>query len=170
MNIVIRWILSVLSIVLISIISLTSCSYENSSLVKNKAVPAFALQNLQGINIVFPDQFKNQPVIISFWADWCPSCYKEMDDFEVIYNRYHQKGLAILSINIEQDRTAAEAFIDDLNLSYELLLDTNGDIAKQYAVSSLPVAFIIAKDGTLHTRVLGETPPEVFDQIISTLL
>ncbi len=154
----------------ITAVQLGGCSNESPVMVKNKPAPGFSLQNMHEHVIEFPEQFKNRVVIVSFWADWCPGCYKEMHDFETLFQRYKNQGLSILAINIEQDKNTALAFIDDLNLSYEILLDSNGGIAKKYSVSSLPAAFIINKDGALHTRVLGETPPQVFEQILRTLL
>jgi len=155
---------------LIAVVQIAGCSNDSPAPVKNKPAPEFSLQNMQGRSVDFPQQFRDQIVIISFWADWCPSCYKEMRDLKTIYKRYKKQGLSILAINIKQDRETAMAFIDDLNLSYDLLLDSNGDIAKHYAVSSLPAAFIIDRNGDLNTRVLGETPAEVFDQILRAIL
>lgn len=151
-------------------VQIVACSDESPALARNKPAPGFSLRNMQEQVVDFPGQFKNQVVIISFWADWCPSCYREMGDFEDLFQRYRDQGLTILAINIKQDKNTARAFIQDLNLSYQLLFDINGEIAKKYAVSSLPVAFIINKAGALDTRVLGETPPQVFEQIVNTLL
>ena len=157
--------------VLLSVmILLTGCSSEPSMVEKNKPVPGFKLLDLQGQTVSFPQQFAKQVTIISFWADWCPSCYKEMRDFDRIYQQYHAQGLVILAINIKQDRATASSFIEDLDLSYPVLLDSNGDIAKKYAVTSLPAAFIVDRNGRLDTRVLGETPPEVFEKILAPLL
>ncbi|MBT3206050.1 MAG: TlpA family protein disulfide reductase [Gammaproteobacteria bacterium] len=156
--------------ILMAVSVLVGCSTDIPALAKNKATPEFNLKNLQGQTIEFPKQFDNQVVIISFWADWCPSCYREMSDLENIFQQYKNQGLSILAINIEQDRKTAIAFMGNLKLSYETLFDSNGDTARNYSVSALPAAFIINKDGTLHTRVLGETPPEVFQKILGKLL
>ncbi len=155
---------------LIILIQLAACSDNTPALVKGKATPEFSLQNLQGDTLNFPGQVNHQIVIISFWADWCPSCYKEMRDFELLFQQYKNQGLRIIAINIKQDRETANAFISNLNLSYDVLLDNNGDIAEEYGVSSLPAAFILDRDGNLHTRVLGETPAEVFDKTLRSLL
>ena len=165
-----RRVLLLSSALLMAVSVLAGCSSDISALTKNKVTPEFNLKNLQGQNIEFPEQFENQVVIISFWADWCPSCFKEMRDFETIFQQPKNKGLSIVAINIEQDRKTAITFIGDLKISYDILFDSNGDTAKNYSVSALPAAFIINKDGTLHTRVLGETPPEVFQNILDTLL
>ncbi len=156
--------------ILILSFQLIACSSETARLVKGAAVPQFSLLNLQKQQVQFPQQFKNQVVLISFWADWCPACKKELHDFETLFQKYHKKGLKILAINIDQNREVAMAFIDDLNLSYEILFDEKAVLARRYSVTSLPSALIVDRDGLLHTRILGETPAEVFEEIIKQLL
>jgi cytochrome c biogenesis protein CcmG, thiol:disulfide interchange protein DsbE len=149
---------------------IAGCNKSEVALVKGQPTPGFNLENLQQQTINFPDDFTNKVVLISFWADWCPSCKKELRDFEAIYQKYHEQGLDVLALNIDQDEPTAVAFISDLNLSYDVLLDDKGDVAKRYATKSLPSALIVDRGGNLHTRLLGETPVEVFEEIITSLL
>jgi cytochrome c biogenesis protein CcmG, thiol:disulfide interchange protein DsbE len=156
--------------VILIIAMLAACEHKSESPVKGKAAPNFELINLQGVVTKFPEDFINQVVIISFWADWCPLCKKEMHDLQDLYHQYHKRGLSILAINISQDKDTATAFIKDLNLSYPILLDTDGSIASRYAVASLPAAVIIDRKGALHTRIVGDTAADNFKRIISSLL
>jgi cytochrome c biogenesis protein CcmG, thiol:disulfide interchange protein DsbE len=149
---------------------IAGCSKSEVALVKGQPTPGFNLENLQQKTINFPADFTNKVVLISFWADWCPSCKKELRDFEAIYQKYHEQGLDVLALNIDQDEPTAVAFISDLNLSYDVLLDDKGDVAKRYATKSLPSALVVDRGGNLHTRLLGETPVEVFEEIITSLL
>ncbi len=155
---------------IITAIILAGCGKDSSPLTKGKPAPGFDLINLQGNRVTFPDDFSGQVVLISFWADWCPSCKKEMAYFEPIFKKYKDNGLTVLAINIEQNKETAMAFINDLSLSYDLLLDTDGSVAKRYGVTALPSAFIIDRDGNLHTRVFGESSPDVFEKILKVLL
>jgi cytochrome c biogenesis protein CcmG, thiol:disulfide interchange protein DsbE len=159
-----------LLIIFFSSLLMTACSNNEASLVKGKPAPPFSLKNLQQQSVNFPNDFNNKVVLISFWADWCPSCKKELRDFETIYQKYRGQGLAVLALNIDQDKQTAMAFIEGLNLTYEVLLDNKGDVANNYATTILPSALIVDRDGNLHTRLLGETPAEVFEQIITSLL
>ncbi len=154
----------------ILLLMMTACSDHDVALVKGQPTPSFSLKNLQLQTVHFPDDFNNKVVLISFWADWCPSCKKELRDFETIYQKYREQGLAVLALNIDQDEQTAMAFIEGLNISYEVLLDDKGDVARNYAITSLPSALIVDRDGKLHTRLLGETPVAVFEQIVTSLL
>lgn len=165
-----HWRKAAVGIALLMATILAACSNDSSPSVKGEPTPAFSLQNLQGSIIHFPAQFRQRVVLISFWADWCPSCKTEMRDFEAMFQKYEQRGLTILAINMNNERDRAIAFIDDLSLSYDVLLDVRGEVARAYAVSTIPSAFIINRDGDLHTRILGEVAPEIFEQILNTLL
>jgi peroxiredoxin len=118
----------------------------------------------------FPQELKGNVIAIRFWADWCPFCKTEMRDIEPVYQKYKDQGLVILAINVRQDQSTVQAFIKDLGISYGVLLDETGEVARAYGVSGLPISFFIGRDGTLQTRILGESTPEVFETIVQELL
>lgn len=149
---------------------LVACDDRASGLVKGKPTPSFELNTLQGEAVHYPRDFHGQVVLISFWADWCPVCKKEMRDFEMLYQKYGKRGLGVVAVNIAQDQETAKRFIEDLGLSYSIALDVDGRVSRDYAIYSLPAALIIDRDGNLNTRVLGETGIDTFEQIVSSLL
>jgi peroxiredoxin len=118
----------------------------------------------------FPDDLKNKVVAIRFWADWCPFCKTEMRDIEPVYQKYKDQGLVILAINVRQDQDTVQEFIQNLNVSYDVLLDESGEVARAYGVSGLPITFFIGRNGTLQTRIVGESTPQTFETIIQGLL
>jgi peroxiredoxin len=93
-----------------------------------------------------------------------------MKAIEPVYQEYREQGLVILAINVRQSEAAAAAFIDKLNISYDVLLDPQGETARDYGVVGLPTTFVLDRQGRLHTRILGESPPQVFTGIIGQLL
>lgn len=155
---------------LLLVMLLSACDALSAGPVNTRFPPAFSLYTLDDKPVNFPQQYHNQVVLISFWADWCPLCKKEMHDFEGLYQKYKDRGLSVLAINIAQDKATAQAFISDLDLSYDVLLDTDGETANEYKISSLPSALIINRQGRIQTRILGETALETFEQIITSLL
>ncbi|MEJ1354809.1 MAG: redoxin domain-containing protein [Candidatus Sedimenticola sp. (ex Thyasira tokunagai)] len=159
-----------LLILLVMMSLLSACSENTPQMGKGNPVPSFVLPDIEGNKIHYPERYQQQVVVISFWADWCPSCKNEMRDFENLFKQYGEKGLRVMAINIKQEREVAVDFIKDLDLSYDILLDKSGEIAKAYSVSSLPSAFIINRKGELHTRIIGEVSAEVLEDIVTSLL
>jgi peroxiredoxin len=154
----------------LGLILLTACQSERSALIKGQQPPAFQLQDLNGELANFPQDYKGKVVVIRFWADWCPFCESEMQSIEPVYQAYRSKGLVILALNVRQDRDTATAFIEKLNISYPALLDSEGEVAREYGVIGLPTTFVIDREGRLHTRIIGESTAELFAQIVDELI
>ena len=77
-------------------------NYESAQ-VGNRA-PDFELNNLEG-QLVSLGDLRGKPVLINFWATWCPPCRAEMPYLQQIYEEWSDKGLVLLAINIgESDR------------------------------------------------------------------
>lgn len=149
---------------------LTGCGDEQQQLSNGQQAPGFELERLETGRLNFPDDLKGKVVAIRYWADWCPFCESEMTLLEPVYKKYKDQGLVILAINVRQDRATAEKFIRKLNISYDTLLDIEGEVARMYGVMGLPTTFFVERDGRLKSRILGESTPEVFEQIILEML
>lgn len=148
----------------------TGCDTPDSAIKPNAPPPGFTLTRLDGSAARFPDDYAGQVVAVRFWADWCPSCYSEMKGLEPIYQRLHARGLTILAVNVMQPLETVRNFVTPLNLSYEILLDLQGETMRTYRVMGLPTTFIVDRQGLVRTRIIGEATPEVFEQAVARLL
>lgn len=155
---------------ILAVFLLQACSDKTTQLEKGKPTPRFELTKLNGGSVHFPEDTLGKVITLCFWADWCPYCKTELRDIEPIYQKYKNKGLIILAINLRQDNEKAAAFLSDIKISYDVLLDKAGKVADDYGVSGLPITFVIDRKGNLHTQILGESSPEVFESIIKELL
>ena len=148
---------------------LAGCS-ESPQLANGATPPGFTLPRLEGDDSRFPEDYRDQVVMIRFWADWCPFCKGEMTALEPVYERLHNQGLQIMAVNVRQDAQTAKAFVDKLGISYQTLLDSSGEVARAYGVQGLPTTFFVGRDGTLHNRILGESTPELTERLVRELL
>lgn len=157
-------------LLLITALLISGCSDDTTQLINGQPAPGFELEQLKGGSSIFPADYNNKVIALRFWADWCPFCESEMIALEPVYQKYKDQGFVILAINVRQDRKTAQKFIDKLNISYDSLLDTEGEVARSYGVMGLPTTFFINGKGELQTRILGESTPEAFEQILLELL
>jgi peroxiredoxin len=93
-----------------------------------------------------------------------------MRDIEPIYQELRAQGLRVLAVNVRQDRETASRFVAGLGISYEILLDEEGALARAYGVSGLPTTYFIDRAGKIHTRILGEASPDLFAKIVREML
>lgn len=164
----IRWTLLLLLISL-----LAGCESASEPLRKGELVPGFQLQRLDGGVVSFPSAaYRGRVVIIDFWADWCALCREELVNHQRLLQALGDRGLSVIAINIEQDEKTVRAFIASLSqpLSYDLLLDKQGETARRYAVLGLPVSYVINREGHLAVRLLGGSDPAQIGKVVSDLL
>jgi peroxiredoxin len=143
---------------------------EAPQLARGQPVPVVALERLDGTSLAFPAATRGKVAALRFWADWCPYCEPEMRAIEPLYERYHEQGLVVLAVNVRQDKDTAKAFAARLGISYDVLLDESGEVARTYGVMGLPTTFFIDREGRLQHRILGESTPTVFEQVVEDLL
>jgi cytochrome c biogenesis protein CcmG, thiol:disulfide interchange protein DsbE len=120
------------------------------------SAPDFSLRTIDD-RMIQLSSLKGHPVIVNIWASWCGPCQAEMPLFEELYSRYHSQGLEILAVNstFQDSLLNAKAFIQERNLTFPVLLDTQGQVTRQYQVQALPTTFFIDEQGVVHNQVIG---------------
>lgn len=118
--------------------------------------PDFTLQTFEGTSITLSD-LRGQAVLVNLWASWCGPCRAEMPAMEKVYLQYKDQGFQILAVNASnQDNLAnAQAFVEELGITYPILLDTNGQVSSLYQLRALPTTFFISPAGYIEEVVIG---------------
>lgn len=118
--------------------------------------PDFELQDGQG-NTVRLSDLRGQPVLVNFWASWCPPCQAEMPAMQAVHERYAEEGFVILAVNATaQDREAAAVdFATSRGLTFPILFDRSGEASRLYETRALPSSFFIDSQGIIQEVVVG---------------
>jgi peroxiredoxin len=129
---------------------------ETSAPHKGFLAPDFSLSTNEGETITLSD-LRGKPVLINLWTSWCPPCKAEMPALERVYHDYKDDGLEILAVNsTSQDNAAdANAFVQDLGLTFTILFDKDGSVSKQYRLQALPTSIFINREGVIQEIVVG---------------
>ncbi|MBI2830955.1 MAG: TlpA family protein disulfide reductase [Chloroflexi bacterium] len=136
-------------------IGTTVSKNEEPSIVQmSVSAPDFQLQDLAG-KTVFLSELRGKPVVINFWASWCGPCREEMPYIQQVHEKWANKGLVILAINIQENPAVASKFMADYKLTFTALLDTKGEVAATYKVRGIPATFFIDKDGIIRGQRVG---------------
>ncbi len=123
---------------------------------KGFLAPNFSLADPKGDHYELAS-LRGKPVIVSFWATWCPPCRAEMPTIQQYYQQYQKQGLVVLGVNATSQDYPLNIvpFVQQYNLGFPILLDETGDIAHSYEVRSLPSTFFINRDGSIAEVVIG---------------
>jgi len=117
--------------------------------------PDVTLRNLQG-NLEGLVDHKNKVIILNFWATWCAPCLEEMPAFEKLYRRYRSQGLTVLAVSLDKgDFSKVQGFVDSNNLTFPVLMDSEGVAEKLYPSFTIPFTYVIDKEGRVAARVDG---------------
>ena len=132
---------------------------------------SFELQDLAGTTHSL-DSYRGSVVFLNFWATWCAPCRTEMPAMQALHERLADTaGFAMVAVNLQEDAGQVRGFADELRLSFRILLDSSGEIAATYGARTLPMSYIIDKDGSILARIIGTRSwddPE-FEQLFRTL-
>ena len=131
--------------------------------------PDFVLSDTEGRNHAL-SAYRGRPVILYFWASWCPYCTEEMPDLNDVREAYSDAGLEILAINILEQPGKVRDAARHLGTKYPVLLDENGWVTRAYAVRATPTYIFIDRDGVYRDLVVGSPRAGVLEAKIAPLL
>jgi cytochrome c biogenesis protein CcmG, thiol:disulfide interchange protein DsbE len=118
--------------------------------------PEISLPTAEGGSVSL-SELRGKPVLVNFWASWCPPCRSEMPAMQQLYRELRDQGVVILAVNAanQDDRAAAQEFTRSLGLDFPIVFDLGGQAAGSYAVRSLPSSYFIDPDGVIREIVIG---------------
>ena len=119
-----------------------------------KPAPEFTLPLLEGGELVLA-QHLGQPVVINFWASWCPPCRQEARVLERTWRSYREEGVMFVGVDIQDTESDAITFLKEFDVTYPNGLDRDGKITVDYGVIGLPVTFFVNHDGIVERRWVG---------------
>ncbi|MDR2536285.1 MAG: TlpA family protein disulfide reductase [Treponema sp.] len=106
-------------------------------------------------NTVTLSSLKGNVVFLNFWATWCPPCREEMPSMEALYQRFKNRGLAILSVDIQENPRQVNGFMKKFGLTFPAALDASGSVSSKYRVRGIPATFILDRNGAVIISVVG---------------
>ncbi|MCI2283132.1 TlpA family protein disulfide reductase [Colwellia sp. MSW7] len=108
--------------------------------------PTWQLHTQNGENISLSD-YQGKPVILHFWATWCPYCKKLQPKLVALEEKYQKSGIKLIAISFNEDEDAQPQ--DEINArGYHFITAVNGEsVAMLYGVRGTPTTFFINRQG-----------------------
>jgi len=116
--------------------------------------PDFALPDVDG-ELHHMTDYLGRPVIVNFWATWCPPCREEMPSMNRAWQVIQDEDIAMLAINVGEDEDKVFTFTADYPVDFTLLLDESGEIVEQWGVLGLPTTLVVDPQGHIVYRAVG---------------
>jgi peroxiredoxin len=122
----------------------------------------FTLQGLDG-HPVSLSQFRGEkPVLLVFWATWCPECEAAIPEINALHGAPAGQKLQILALDFRETREKVAATVKSRDIRYPVLLDERGQVARAFGVIGIPTYILIGREGTIvyraHVLPVGLSP------------
>ena len=134
-----------------------------------KPAPEFTMMLLDGGEFRLSEH-EGVPVVINFWASWCPPCRQESPAFERQWRRYQDTGIQFVGVDIQDEVSDAEAYVREFGLTFPNGLDVDGKITIDYGVIGLPVTFFVGSSGIVEGRWVGAIPEDKLEERVNALI
>lgn len=114
-------------------------------------------------------EFQGRPVVLNFWASWCPACIAEMPDFELVHQRFADE-VVFLGVDVQDvDRVTAERFVAETGVTYPIADDPTGSVFAAFGGFAMPTTIFIDARGVIVARQDGAIFEEQLAEEIITL-
>jgi thiol-disulfide isomerase/thioredoxin len=99
--------------------------------------------------------YEGKVVILDFWASWCVPCRRSFPWLNDMHARYGDDGLVIIGVNLDQERSEAEAFLQEFPAQFQIHFDESKALATRYEVIAMPSSYLLGPDGEIIKRHYG---------------
>ena len=110
-----------------------------------------------------------KPIVLNFWASWCPPCKEELDDFENMYRQYRNK-INFVMLSVDEDINDALALIAEKGYTFPVYHDSLGEGSFYYSVSSIPQTYFINSDGYVTNSQIGMISASALENGIKSIM
>lgn len=109
--------------------------------------------------------FRGTPLVLSFWASWCPFCIEEMPDLERVHRRFGE-AVAFLGVDLQDDRGLASDLIDRTGVTYPIAEDPSGSLFADTRGLGMPTTLLVTADGHVARRITGPVSDDELERLV----
>ena len=100
-------------------------------------------------------EYRGKVVLLDFWASWCATCKVSLPFLDRMQRKYAARGLQVLTVNVDTERSAADALLKKLNPSFSVVFDPEGKLPEAFGIQSMPTSFLIDREGAVQEKHEG---------------
>ncbi|MEX2487512.1 MAG: TlpA disulfide reductase family protein [Nitriliruptoraceae bacterium] len=153
----------VVAVLAVSAVLGTACA-SGDAVDAGPPVPAVAYTTFAGETTDLT-AYAGEPVVVNFWASWCPPCVAEMPELEQVHLA-RGDNVRFVGINTQDQRSLAESLVEQTGVTYDLGLDPQGELFAAFEVIAMPSTFFVNDAGAVVHRHAGILTAGQLDSLI----
>ncbi len=119
------------------------------------AAPPFTLERLDGKGDLAIESLRGKTVVLNFWASWCGPCRDEMPLLQQGSERWKERNVVFVGIDIDDLRSDARSFLERFGVTYVNVYDGKSSTVGRYGATGVPETYFIDADGRIRWRIAG---------------
>ncbi len=124
--------------------------------------PKITLMPLAGGEPVPITSYRGHPVLVNFWATWCPPCRAELPELQRLHEEYAGRGLKVAAVNVNRSLAGVAEFLKENRLTLPVFrLDES--VLRRLGIGSIPMSVLIDGTGRVVEVYRGYSPTMVRD-------
>jgi thiol-disulfide isomerase/thioredoxin len=112
--------------------------------------------------------FRGKPVLVNFWATWCPPCREEMPSLTRLAQAFDPRTFEVVTVSVDDGWEPIDRFLAAQKTPFKVLWDEGAKISRTYGTTKFPESYLLDRDGKLRLKFVG--PRNWMDPNVATLL
>ena len=173
----VRFFTVMIALTVIQLASLGPASAQDSALNTMKPLdrttPNTVVEQIDGTTLPFADLI-DRPLLVNFWASWCPPCVHELPDLAVLDDALAAEGMGVMLVGLDRKgRDFAEDFLAKKGITIPArIYEPSGQLPRELKIKVMPTSFLITAEGQMIGRIEGPldwSSPQVIDAVKTAL-
>lgn len=160
------------------VLLLVACSAETETNSQPNRANSTATPEATDLQMITADgqmvnlaDYKDQVVLVNFWATWCTPCRTEMPVLDAYYQDHRADGFMLLAVNAGEPSGRVAEFIATQAFAFPIILDEEGHIAAHFGgIRAMPTSFLLDEQGKVQQQFFGAIEPETLETVVTPLL
>jgi len=134
-------------------------------------MPQFTLSSVVDGETVDSASFKDQVLLVTFFATWCPPCRQEIPDLKLLQDEFGPQGFSVLALSVDEGGPSIVApLVKQQKINYPVVMATPAVANKFGGVNVLPTSFLINRQGHVVKKYMGFTPHALLKRDIEAVM
>jgi len=162
-----KWFISAAAVIAAGLVTLQT---HAAGLKTGDTFPDFAGFKIEG---KLPESLKGKVLLVDFWASWCEPCKASFPVMEDLHKIYGPKGLVIIAVNVDENKSDMEAFLKDHPATFTIVRDARQKLVERAGAATMPTSLLIDREGkirTVHSGFRGDETRKKYIEEIESIL